>query len=120
MRQLMAEHSQRRGQTGPPRDGERRADRQTVRKVMDAVSNGDHIGKQTLLWGTREDNDDIHSSFSGLMGRAGALWGRAQGHLGPKRGEGKNYLEQLQLLTSGWHSRWKKMHSFQRLQWCKQ
>ncbi len=89
MRQLMAEHSQRRGQTGPPRDGERRADRQTVRKVMDAVSNGDHIGKQTLLWGTREDNDDIHSSFSGLMGRDGALWGRAQGHLGPMRGEEK-------------------------------
>ncbi len=68
MRQLVTEHSQRRGQTGPPRDGERRADRQTVRKVMDAVSNGDHIGKQTLLWGRREDNDEIHSTFSSLMG----------------------------------------------------
>lgn len=50
VRKLVAQNGQRRGQTRAPGHGERRTDRQTVGKVMNAVSNGDHVGKQTLLW----------------------------------------------------------------------
>lgn len=50
MRQLVAEHSHRRGQTGPPRQGESRAHGQAVRKVVDAVADGYHVGQQALFW----------------------------------------------------------------------
>lgn len=50
MRQLVAEHSHRRGQTGLPRQGESRANGQAVRKVVDAVADGYHVGQQALFW----------------------------------------------------------------------
>lgn len=49
MRQLVAEHGQRRGQTGSPGQGEGGAHGQAVGKVVDAVADGDHIGQQALL-----------------------------------------------------------------------
>lgn len=49
MRQLVAEHSHRGGQTRSPGQGEGRAHGQAVRKVVDAVADGDHEGQQALL-----------------------------------------------------------------------
>lgn len=49
MRQLVAEHSHRGGQTRSPGQGEGRAHGQAVCEVVDAVADGDHEGQQVLL-----------------------------------------------------------------------
>lgn len=47
----MAEHGYRRSQARPPRQGEGRAHRQTVRKVVDPIADRHHVRQNSLSWG---------------------------------------------------------------------
>lgn len=48
VRQLVAEHGDRRGQARLPGQSEGRAQRQTVRKVVDRIADSYHVGQNAL------------------------------------------------------------------------
>lgn len=59
MWQLMAEHSHRCGQAGPPRQGESSSHGQTVCKVVDAITDGYHVRQQPLFCGGRRSELEV-------------------------------------------------------------
>lgn len=60
MWQFMAEHGQRRSQSWAPGDWKGGADGQAVRKVMNAVTDCNHIRKQAILWIGGERKNEAH------------------------------------------------------------
>lgn len=58
--QFVAEHGQRRGQSRAPGEWEGGADGQAVCKVMNAVTDCNHIREQALLWMGGERKSEAH------------------------------------------------------------